>query len=761
MPQRIHKLILSTEDKLPHESHSDCLINLTNPINYATGFRVCSSHIPVDAGTFSFYQNSLQYQLSSNYTFPLIKKIQFKIINIDTGIDDLNAEILLPNNTYTTGQLSTLFNSNFNYSGVNNWTITSNSITADFNATNYNRTVQLIAYNHNDEITNSDYININSSIFSLPKAETFNNQNNQFNYVFEELFSFPQIRRIICKYDTPEGDQLTSKLDLNDQIPVFNITQFITMLNQAFSTQLLATFSSTHVASTNLDIITLTGTGSANLRNRIINIYAEDHSFTKIEKDGHLNLKSIDIFVPAGQVMPATVITTQTNPSGKLSFDFSALNTITFNTNQVYTSQEIVDHLNTSIDEPANTAITFSKNGNVISIDNDTPNLAKTFLYIKKVELQITTPTKSTIQIMDFSNLPDDLSADSFVIYLNMFLTGDSLAGNIPGQILSYDITGNTLSVVPPSYHEDRTFKYTAYGFQDNITTQSGLNFPGTEFTVSANSTTASTISTNILFTSTSGIADTYANTTLTPRGKMSYDPNDILGFVKSGIVVNTGNIINGDKPITLQNNSDIDINFTSTMDSSTKIDFNDVISEIIFDPYETFTEATLSSYLTNSLSNFTFSFDDHRIKIDSSSSNKLRIYRNDKLGITFKKQNINHIDILPNSSYTCEAVLNGSTHIMSYLGLSIYNDSICSKKTTKNDFSSASCTDIVATLHNKSRMVYGDYLEQNNESTDIFPITTSQFQSIRVRSYAPNFTIFPNQHLPTHVELNVYCNYP
>jgi len=754
MPQKIHKLILSTQDKLEHESHSDCLINLHAPINKATGFRVCSSHIPVDAGTFTFYENKLNYQLSSNYTFPNIKKLQFKVINTDTGADDLNATLLLPNNTYTPSQLNTLFTANFNYAGINSWTITSNTITVDFNSANYNRTAQLIAFNHEDEITTSDYINIDHSIKTLPKAETFNNENNQFNYVLEEMFSFPQIRRIVVKYDTPEGDQLTSKLDLNDQIPVFNISQFITLLNQAFSTQLLASFSSTHINATNLDSITLTGTGSANARNRLINIYAEDNNGDKIENDGHLNLKSIDIFVAAGKVMPATTITTQTNPAGKLTFGFSKLNTVEFNTNQVYTSQEIVDQLNT-LDEPANTAITFSKTGDVLSIDNDTPNLAKTFLYVKKIQLQIQTATRSTIQILDFDNIPDDLNADSFVVYLNMFLTGNDLAGNEPGQVLSYDITGNILSIVPPAYKEERVFTFTAHDDHGNITTTSGLNFSGNEFEIAANSTSAANITTNIIFSSTTGIADTYANTTLTPRGKISYHINDTLGFVKEDVVVNTGNVRNADKAITLANGSDVDIIFTTTMDSSSKVDFNDVISSVIFDPYETFTESTLVTFLNGNFSNFTWSFEDHRLKVVSSNSNKLRLYRNEKLGITFKKSGENFVDIDPSATYIAEAVLNGSTHIMCYLGLSIYNDSICSKK--KNQ---AHANDIVATLHNRSRLTYGDYLEQNTESTDIIPINASQFQSIRIRSYNPNFQLIPNQHLPSHVELNVYCDY-
>ena len=71
-----------------------------------------------------------------------------------------------------------------------------------------------------------------------------------------------------------------------------------------------------------------------------------------------------------------------------------------------------------------------------------------------------------------------------------------------------------------------------------------------------------------------------------------------------------------------------------------------------------------------------------------------------------------------------------------------------------------AHANDIVATLHNRSRLTYGDYLEQNTESTDIIPINASQFQSIRIRSYNPNFQLIPNQHLPSHVELNVYCDY-
>ena len=54
MPEFIRKVLLSTQDKSEHESHSDCNLPLHAPINGAYGFRVCSGHIPNDAGTFSF-----------------------------------------------------------------------------------------------------------------------------------------------------------------------------------------------------------------------------------------------------------------------------------------------------------------------------------------------------------------------------------------------------------------------------------------------------------------------------------------------------------------------------------------------------------------------------------------------------------------------------------------------------------------------------------------------------------------------------------
>ena len=86
-----------------------------------------------------FNENTLEYQLSSNYTFPNIKKIQFRVKNTDTGATDLDNTVELPNATYTNSQLNTIFTNNFNYSGINSWSVTSNTITADFNATTYNR----------------------------------------------------------------------------------------------------------------------------------------------------------------------------------------------------------------------------------------------------------------------------------------------------------------------------------------------------------------------------------------------------------------------------------------------------------------------------------------------------------------------------------------------------------------------------------------------------------------------------------------------
>lgn len=752
MPEYIQKVLLSSQDKPEHERHSDCLLNLHAPVVGAYGFRVCSAHIPCDQGTFSFYENTLEYQLSSSYTFPNIKKIQFRVINLSTGSADLDNTIELSNATYTNSALNTLFTNNFNYSGINSWSVSSNTITADFNATTYARSVEMIAYNHNDEKTNHDFLNIDYNPKTLPKAETFNTDNNRFNYVLEEMFTFPHIKKIIVKYDDPTtGAQLDATLELSSQKPVFDSTEFLSMLNTEFSTKLLATFTANINSQTGLYSLILTGTSSST-RNRIINITAYDNNNNIMEDDGHLNLKSVDLFVQAGQNLPITTLTTFTSLAGKLTFNNSKLNTVAFNLNQVYTSQQIVDQLNT-LDEPANTAITFSKTGDTLIIDNDTPNLSKTFLYVSKVELQITTPTKSTIQTLYMENLPDTLNANSLEVYFNMYLTGNTLAGNEPGQVLTYDITGSTLSITPPAYNEDRTFTFSAYNMNNAKITGGNINLPGTPFTIAANSTSAANITTNISFPSTTGINASYANSTLTPRGSLSFDPSQVLGFTSGGVVVNTSSPYQANTAITLANNSDIDINFTTTMDISSKIGFNHIITKLNFDEYETYTETTLLQFLNSNFSNFTWSFDDHRLKVVSSNSNILRLYKNEKLGLTFKNKDVNFIDIPANGTYTAEAVLNGSTHIMSYLGLSFYNNSICSKKHRQ-----AHANDIVATLHNRSRMTYGDYLEMNEPGPDIVPINTSQFQSIRVRSYNPNYQIIPNQHLPTHVEVNIYC---
>ena len=66
--------------------------------------------------------------------------------------------------------------------------------------------------------------------------------------------------------------------------------------------------------------------------------------------------------------------------------------------------------------------------------------------------------------------------------------------------------------------------------------------------------------------------------------------------------------------------------------------------------------------------------------------------------------------------------------------------------------------TDIVACLHNRSRDTYGDMCELLNPQQDIYPITNTQFQNIRLRTYNEDFRLNVNQHLATKVELDIYC---
>ena len=203
-----------------------------------------------------------------------------------------------------------------------------------------------------------------------------------------------------------------------------------------------------------------------------------------------------------------------------------------------------------------------------------------------------------------------------------------------------------------------------------------------------------------------------------------------------------------------LNNNSGGIITFNSSlMDLSNKITFINNITKLKFVEDEQYTEATLITFLNaNFASNFVWSFVNHKLKVVSSSSNKLRLYKNVKLGLVFNNSSDEYIDIDANGTYTFENVLDGSTNLNLMIGLSIYNDSLCSAK--QGD---AHANNIACVLHNRSRDTYGDMAELKNPG-DLYPINQTQFHNIRVQTYDEKFRLNFGQNLPTKLEIDIYC---
>lgn len=748
----IRKVLLSTNDKQDHENHSDANLKLHQSITGAYGFRLISAHSPVDGPTFT---NPLKFEQSGTYTFPNISKLRFILTNTETNNPVLDTEIELSNNTYTASQLQTLLTNNFANSGISSWQVSGGSILADFNPVAFSRKAELIAYNKEGIKTNHDFINIDYSPKELSKQETFNNTNNNLNYIYETLYTFPQIETIELTYDDPvSGHQLHDIINLQSQAPVFDATGFLSILNTAWSAKILATFTANLNSSTGLYTLILTGTSTSSI-NRIISMVAKDNEGVVIEKDGLLNFRQQDIFVQANQQIPITTISDMVSFEGKFSFTNSFINKFTFNSNTIYTSQQILDHLNNNEVEPSNASITYSKSVDTLKITNATPVLNQTFYKIKKIELNIFSQGgESIIQTLDMSQVPDNLTNTSkFKAYLDYYLDGANLGGDNSTDKLVYTITNTSVAVAIPAFKADRTLTYLAYDFDGNVLYNDGaLNFTGVDIGASANASTSANITTTMSLPSLTGINATYADQTSAPRGKFLIKKNDVLGFTEEKIILN-GPIYTAPQAITLANNSGKSIIFTSTMDISNKTTFNGVITTLNFVQDEQYTEASLITFLNaNFASNYLWSFINHKLKVVSSSSNKLRLFRNTKMGLIFKNKSDAFIDIEPNATYVFESVMDGSTALNTYIGLSIYNDACCSRKS-----GDAMATDIVACLHNRSRDTYGDMCELLNPQQDIYPISHSQFQNIRVRTYNEDF-ILTNQHLATKIELDIYC---
>ena len=751
----IRKVLLNTDDKSNHEQHCDSNLKLHSGITGAYAFKIISAHAPIDLGTFKWYQNSIDYEESGSYTLPNIGKIRFVLKNTDTDNVILDAEFDTNNNTYTSGQIQTLLTNNFANSGIASWTVSGGNLVADFNPASFNRSAQLIAYTKDGEITSHDFINIDHTPRELKKQETFNSSNKTWNYQFEQMWTFPMISTFETTYDDPtSGHQIHNIIKLSEQAPVFTASSFLSILNTELSAKILGTFTANMDSTTGLYNLILTGNATSPI-NRLVSIVAKDPQGVIMERDGHLNLKEHSFFVPKNTQIPVTTLSTMVDFSGKLTFINSPINTFTFDDTILYTSQGIVDHLNNTEVEPSNTSITYSKNGDRLRITNATPNLNQSFYKIKKIEMNIDAGGHSLLQTMEMSSVSDTLNDAKFKAYLDYYLDGANLAGDSSTDKFVYTVSGGTVSFVAPVYTPAiRSIKFIAYDYDDQpIYNDGNLNFTGTDIDIPAGAQTASNITTTLSFPSLTGINASYADQTVAPRGKLFIFKNDVIGFTSPYVVINDGHY-DANRDMILNNTSGRIITFNSSlMDLSNKTTFINNITKLAFVEDEQYTEATLITYLNaNFASNFVWSFVNHKLKVVSSSSNKLRLYKNIKLGLVFNNSSDEYIDIDANGTYIFQNVLDGSTNLNLMIGLSIYNDSLCSAKHGDPHANNIACV-----LHNRSRDTYGDMAELKNPG-DLYPINQTQFHNIRVQTYDEKFRLNYGQNLPTKLEIDIYC---
>lgn len=196
-----------------------------------------------------------------------------------------------------------------------------------------------------------------------------------------------------------------------------------------------------------------------------------------------------------------------------------------------------------------------------------------------------------------------------------------------------------------------------------------------------------------------------------------------------------------------------VSVVFSTHTDFTNKIVFPPSPTEILLDKQTVYDEASLATYLSTLIPNTVFTFVQHKIKVQNNEGTYgLRLFQNDKLGLEFDELDFGGFtDIGAGASFQSTHVSDQSTHVMTYLGLSFFNNSICSKKESH-------ASDIVCALHNSSGVHYGMYLVYNNGSDEILPMNTNQFNGVHVHLYDRDFKLIDDQSLPTHVELSIYC---
>lgn len=226
-----------------------------------------------------------------------------------------------------------------------------------------------------------------------------------------------------------------------------------------------------------------------------------------------------------------------------------------------------------------------------------------------------------------------------------------------------------------------------------------------------------------------------------------------LRGYDKFGRFTMGGDINLGGNETIVSAGAVATVVFSSHVDFSNKITYPQISTKINLDKSTVFDEPSLATYLNTLIPNTVFSFVNHKLKIQNNEGTyALRLYANDKLGLEFDNQQF--IDIASGAFYQSDHVSDQSTHTMTYLGLSIYGDSTCSKKPTGNQ---SHASDIVCCLFNDTGVHYGQYLKYTG-TDEILKINTSQFSTIGVKLYDRHFNVIDDQSLSSHIEISVYC---
>ena len=804
MTSHIKKVIINTRDKAPHESYSDCLINLHKPIDKAYAFKLRSAHTPVDAPTFSLFDDELEYAIDQVVTFPNFGRLNFIRTRKDTGAYLQNQFLDIgAQNVWTDTQLTTSLGNDFASAGITGWSAsyTTRKIQVDITPNaGYDQEVKLIGYNLAGAETNHDYMNLNGTTFNVPKSvPTFDSTNNKLEYKLGSAWVLPEWDRIEVTFTDLNDATVTHTriLAYTDIAPFyFSQTQFVNSFNNLMNQPNSQGFTM------NATTTPQTGSYATDLSLQITVLSQHNRYFTftpysiitgkPYYTSGQLQWTAESQVVLAGSYTTFRVAE-GTNFSPKFSFEKSKTRTITFDTITQYGIAGVKTVINNHFSGLAaslNVNLTAGSTGNTLTIQNNQTNINRSFKNLLYVEFGIDYEPAAGHQKKPsyykrafFTNVgdvafdyvtsaldgttnvfPDNLNNLAYISYLfNRHLAGGDTSGvfQVSGLGIRYVLQDDPTTAW-------RDVKIQFYGHDGNLLQDGGvsgffnnINYDNRVFTSVTSFPLNINVSTSVSFPTLPGFSVVpFTNEDATATYNIRIYPSEKLGLTKKRdkyVNVHQSTTYTAESPVDFLStgNATHTLVFTNGMDPQTLASYPTTPSVIKFNNSTIYNETNLASFLNAQITNVVFSFVDHKLRVVNNTANKVRLYRNDKLGIQFANDNIQFTELAASGgSFQSTYVGDLSTHIMNYLGLSIYGDGVCS---TDNSVDKAHTNNIVAVLHNNTGSNYGGYM-MLDEPSDMMPINAHQFSNIRVQIYDENYRTCVHQTMPSHLEIDIYC---